>query len=222
MKNLQLYVYCSLPYTENTCRITGGKQRLCCAEFLRHTWRMAHALRHGSILLFLGKSDVVSLGLEPRIYCQACKCVIPKEHHWEWFKFLWVPIDLSPNSAQVCQQRTLTPPDTWSCSTLGLACVLMSRPISPELVLSPDFWVSNIPWYFSFALFSMWTWHHSTMTSNLCNNLKCYKNKHSFEICHWTWSSKLSCKISRRYDQPFSRKWRLKLLFLVIFRIFPN
>ena len=39
-----------------------------------------------------------------------------------------------------CQQRTLTPPDTWSCPTLGLACVLMSRPISPELVLSPDFW----------------------------------------------------------------------------------
>ena len=38
-----------------------------------------------------------------------------------------------------CQQRTLTPPDTWSCPTLGLACVVMSRPISPELVLFPDF-----------------------------------------------------------------------------------
>ena len=37
-----------------------------------------------------------------------------------------------------CRQGTLTPPDTWSCPTLGLACVLMSRPISPELVLSPD------------------------------------------------------------------------------------
>ena len=49
------------------------------------------------------------------------------------------------------QQRTLTPPDTWSCPTLGLACVLMSRPISPELVLSPDFWISNTPRYFSFA-----------------------------------------------------------------------
>ena len=51
-----------------------------------------------------------------------------------------------------CQQRPLTPPKTWSCHTLGLACVLMSRPISPELVLSPDFWISNIPRYFSFAL----------------------------------------------------------------------
>ena len=51
-----------------------------------------------------------------------------------------------------CQQRTLTPPDTWSCPTLGLACVLMSRPISPELVLTPDFFISNIPRYFSFAL----------------------------------------------------------------------
>ena len=47
-----------------------------------------------------------------------------------------------------CQQRTLTPPDTWSCPTVGLACVLMSRPISPELVLFPDFLVSNTPRYF--------------------------------------------------------------------------
>ena len=50
-----------------------------------------------------------------------------------------------------CQQRTLTPPGTWSGPTLGLACVLMSRPISPELVFSPDFWISNIRRYFSFA-----------------------------------------------------------------------
>ena len=50
-----------------------------------------------------------------------------------------------------CQQRTLTPLDTWSCPTLGLACVLMSGPIFPELVLSPDFWISNTPRYFSFA-----------------------------------------------------------------------
>ena len=50
-----------------------------------------------------------------------------------------------------CRQGTLTPPDTWSCPTSGLACVLMSRPISPELVLSPDFWISNTPRYFSFA-----------------------------------------------------------------------
>ena len=56
-----------------------------------------------------------------------------------------------------CQQRTLTPPDTWSCPTLGLACVLMSRPISPELVLSPDFWISNTPRYFSFAFCNQFT-----------------------------------------------------------------
>ena len=31
------------------------------------------------------------------------------------------------------------PPDTWSCPTLGLASVLMLRPISPELVLFLDF-----------------------------------------------------------------------------------
>ena len=50
-----------------------------------------------------------------------------------------------------CQQRTLTPPDTWSCPTLGLAIVLMLRPISPELVLFLDFWVSGIPRYFCFC-----------------------------------------------------------------------
>ena len=33
----------------------------------------------------------------------------------------------------------------------GIARVLMSRPISPELVLSPDLWISNTPRYFSFA-----------------------------------------------------------------------
>ena len=51
-----------------------------------------------------------------------------------------------------CRQGTLTPPDTWSCPTLGLASVLMLRPISPELVLFLDFWVSNIPRYFCFRL----------------------------------------------------------------------
>ena len=50
-----------------------------------------------------------------------------------------------------CRQGTLNPPDTWSCPILGLACVLMSRSISPELVLSPDLWISNTPRYFSFA-----------------------------------------------------------------------
>ena len=62
----------------------------------------------------------------------------------------------------------------------------------------------------------------SCLTALHCGGLKCYKNEQSFEICHWAWSSKLSCKILLRYDQPFSRKWRLKLLFLVVFRIFPN
>ena len=42
------------------------------------------------------------------------------------------------------QQNTLTPPDTWSCPTLVLASVLLLKPISPELVLFPDFefWTS--------------------------------------------------------------------------------
>ena len=66
-----------------------------------------------------------------------------------------------------CQQRTLTPPDTWSCPTLGLASGLMLRPISPELVLFPDFWVSNIPRYFCFCLASETTGEDCSST-RLC------------------------------------------------------
>ena len=65
-------------------------------------------------------------------------------------------------------------------------------------------------------------WYPSSIRLFQLMSLKSYKNEHSFELCHWAWSFKLSCKIPRRYDQPFSRKWRLKLLFLVVFRIFPN
>ena len=49
------------------------------------------------------------------------------------------------------QKMTLTPLDTWSCPTLGLACALILRPISPELVLFPDFSDSDIPRYFYFT-----------------------------------------------------------------------
>ena len=42
-------------------------------------------------------------------------------------------------SGAACQQRTLTPPDTWSCSTLGLASFLMLIPMSPALVLFRTF-----------------------------------------------------------------------------------
>ena len=51
-----------------------------------------------------------------------------------------------------CQQRTLTPQYTWSFPPLGLASVLMLRPITPELALFPDFRVLNIPRHFYFAL----------------------------------------------------------------------
>ena len=50
--------------------------------------------------------------------------------------------------AVTCQQRMLTPPNTWSCHTLRLVCVLMLRPISLKLVLFTNFWASNIPWYY--------------------------------------------------------------------------
>ena len=47
----------------------------------------------------------------------------------------------TPNSpcSDFWGQGKLTPLDTWSSPTLGLASVLMLRPISPEVVLFPDF-----------------------------------------------------------------------------------
>ena len=51
-----------------------------------------------------------------------------------------------------CRQGTVTPPDTWSCPTLGLAYVLMSRPISPDLVLFPDFFSLELPSLLLFCL----------------------------------------------------------------------
>ena len=77
------------------------------------------------------------------------------------------------------------------------------------LLLIPSF--SNLQWIFRLEVWSTFE-----------KTFKCYKNEHSFEIWHWAWSSPLSCKISRRYDQPFSKKWRLKWTFLVVFRILPN
>ena len=38
-----------------------------------------------------------------------------------------------------CRQRTLTPPDTWSCPILGLAYVLMLKPVFPMLSCFPDY-----------------------------------------------------------------------------------
>ena len=67
-----------------------------------------------------------------------------------------------------CQQRTLTSLDTWSRPTLGLKSVLMSRPMSPELALFPDFWVSIIPRYFCFALHWVTFHNHCSRCGHFC------------------------------------------------------
>ena len=96
------------------------------------------------------------------------------DHYWSgpyyriWFFYPIVQgFHRTYATGAACQQRTFTPPDTWSYPTLGLACVLMSRPISPELVLSLDFWIPNILRYFSFALDDQWEKHgHFTIVVN--------------------------------------------------------
>ena len=83
-----------------------------------------------------------------------------------------------------CRQGTLTPPDTWSCPTLGLACVRMLRPIFSELVLSPDLWISNTPRYFSFAshqIIPKFLSQGCLMT--FCNLTKYNDNPRSIRVC---------------------------------------
>ena len=59
--------------------------------------------------------------------------------------------------SNICNRCGMPTEDTYSfrhlvLSHFGLACVLMLRQMSPELVLFPDIWVSNIPRYFYFTL----------------------------------------------------------------------
>ena len=77
-------------------------------------------------------------------------CITPVYDTFPWLDFLPnltlllnIGYHRASSTGVACRQGALTLPDTWSCPTLGLACVLMSRPISPELVLSPDFWLSS-------------------------------------------------------------------------------
>ena len=63
--------------------------------------------------------------------------------------------DFWPNCVKknICNGCGMPTEDAYSSghlilSPFGRACVLMSRPISPELVLFPDFWTLNIPRYF--------------------------------------------------------------------------
>ena len=105
--------------------------------------------------------------------CSTCwdqRRTISMRHYtslWQYYRtFHFTESEISPDigfhrayvTGVACRQGTLTPPDTWSCPTFGLASVLMLRPISPELVLFLDFWVSNIPRYFCFCFGAMDLW----------------------------------------------------------------
>ena len=57
----------------------------------------------------------------------------------------------------------------WTCK-----CSML-RPISPELVLFPDFWVSNIPRYFFFCL-NTYTWRNINFHRVLRSFCRFYRN----------------------------------------------
>ena len=65
------------------------------------------------------------------------------------FLFLLYIVFRTYATSAACSQRMVTPPEYWSCPILGLGSVLMLRPISPELVLFPDFWVSVLLFCFT-------------------------------------------------------------------------
>ena len=93
--------------------------------------------------------------------------------HWSGITLLFDPItdpdlitefDFLPNCERfpwiICNGCGMPTEDAYSSGHLvlsyfGLASVLMLRPISHELVLFPDFWVSNIPRYFCFFFYSI-------------------------------------------------------------------
>ena len=106
----------------------------------------------------------------PECYTTFWMTIYSDTLHWSGITPIFYPItdldlitkfDILPNArgfhricatGAACQHGTLNPPDTWSCPTLGFASVLILRPMSPELVLFLDFWVSNIPSVLLFCL----------------------------------------------------------------------
>ena len=110
-----------------------------------------------------------------------------------------------------CRQGTLTPPDTWSCPTLWLASVLMLRPISPELVLFLDFWVSNIPRYFCFCFPRMANYCIKWLrTYRLAVKDQCYIYSNTIQINVSSWRCKLqrTCWLYIRQHLHTLSVWR--------------
>ena len=75
-----------------------------------------------------------------RHFTKSWPCYQTGPHHRFWRYYL-IPggSDRTFAKGAAIQQRTLTPPHTWSCPIWGLAFVLMLRPFIPELVMSTDF-----------------------------------------------------------------------------------
>ena len=81
------------------------------------------------------------------------------------------------------QQKMLTPQDTWSgpfweLSHLKLACVLMLRSFSPELVMFSGLCISNIPQYIYFAFQTI------QLTSESSASVYCY-TRTPWLTSHW-------------------------------------
>ena len=68
----------------------------------------------------------------------------------EFWRFPW---NIATGAAS--QQRTLTPPDTWSCPIWDLHLFKCWDHSFLNLSCLRTFWVSNIPWYFYFAFLRM-------------------------------------------------------------------
>ena len=95
-----------------------------------------------------------------------------------------------------CKQTTLTPPDTWSCPTLGLASVLLLSPIFPGVVLFTDFWDSNIPRYFCFTFFLLLSFRY-------------YKHYFCCLFIYLLWILFINYLFICVFLLPFSLKWEL-------------
>ena len=88
-----------------------------------------------------------------RYFTELWPCYCPGPYYRFWRYYL-IPKGFHRTFATgaVCQHRTLTAPDTWSCPIWDLHLFLCWDHSFLNLSCLRTFWVSNIPRYFYFAL----------------------------------------------------------------------
>ena len=175
-----------------------------------------------SLRKFHGRHGILPNNMRPLLPCNTTfwrMTIYSDTLHWSDYTNFWTLLQNLTfylnaegfhrifETGATCQLRTLSLPVTWSCPTLGLACVHMLRPISPELVvLFPDFWVSNIPQYFSFASIGSGKSMYSAF-SNIVGICLFLGISFTLDECH-AWFQLNRFRRASRRKQAKNSKWK--------------